>query len=136
MSAPALSEAPRPRLLPSRGASIAGGDRYGSPLVENRRALRLVPDAPSNDVNPVLVVGRDSAQRAAVLEELSESLPEDTMFEQAGAFWEVLVRAPSSRMVVLSGELEVPAASLMRMLSHRHPGLPVVSLDVPALAEP
>jgi hypothetical protein len=133
-SAPALSAAPRLRLLPSHDCAVVGEDRNDSPTVADRRALRLVPDAPTSDINQVLVAGRDSAQRATVLEELSESLPEDTTFEQASAFWEVLVRAPSSRMVVLSGELDdVPTASLMRMLGHRHPGLPVVSLDVPAL---
>ncbi len=133
ISAPALSDAPRLRLLPSRSDSPTSGDGQAA---ADPVALRPAPDAPSSDASPVLVAGRDSARRAAVLGELSESLPEDTMFEQAGAFWEVLVRAPCSRMIVLSGELDdVPTSSLMRMLGHRHPGLPVVSLDVPAPAE-
>jgi hypothetical protein len=57
-------------------------------------------------------------------------------FAEADAFSEVLVRAPSSGMVILSGELEdVPAESFMRMLAHRNPGLPVVSIDAPVRHE-
>lgn len=137
LPAPELSDAPRLRLLScDRGATSAAEARpHGSPKLD-RPAPHLVSDAPASEANPILVAGRDPAQRAAVLEELSQSLPQDTTFEQAGAFWEVLVRAPSSRMVVLSGALDdLPTLSLMRMLGHRHPGLPVVSLDVPALAE-
>jgi hypothetical protein len=82
---------------------------------------------------PVLVAGRDSARRAAVLHDMTQTMPPETIFEQAGAFWEVLVRAPATSMVILSGELDdVPAESLLQMLAHRHPGLPVVSLDAPA----
>jgi len=50
--------------------------------------------------------------------------------------WEVLAHAPSSRIVILSGELDdAPAESLMHTLGHRHPGLPVVSLGPPSPAE-
>jgi DNA-binding NtrC family response regulator len=93
--------------------------------------LRLLQqNAPEEQ--PVLIAGRDSAGRAAVLRELSRTMPADTLFEQAGAFWEVLERAPAISMVILSGELdEVPAESLLGMLAHRHPDLPVVSLDPP-----
>lgn len=53
-----------------------------------------------------------------------------TEFEQAGALWEVLARASESSMVVLGGELDdVPAESVMQMLAHRHPTLPVVRFD-------
>jgi hypothetical protein len=39
-------------------------------------------------------------------------------------------------MVILSGELdEIPPESLMQMLAHRHPSLPVVCLDAPAARE-
>lgn len=81
------------------------------------------------DGRPVLVAGRDPAQRAAVLDELTHTMPPSTIFEQVSEFWEVLVRAPASRLVILSGDLdEVPVDSLMHMLGHRYPGLPVVTL--------
>jgi hypothetical protein len=53
-----------------------------------------------------------------------------TQFEEAGTFWEVLERAPWSRMVILSGDLdELPGESLLHSLAHRHPDLPVVSFE-------
>jgi DNA-binding NtrC family response regulator len=80
----------------------------------------------------VLIAGRDANRREAVLQDLAETMPPATAFEQAGAFWEVLVQAPRISMVILSGELDdVPAESLLAMLAHRHPDLPVVSLDPP-----
>jgi DNA-binding NtrC family response regulator len=100
--------------------------REGAPL------LRLVPVGGAGrggEQSLVLVAGRDPDQRAAVLEELIQTLPPSTVFEQADAFWEVLQRAPDTRMVVLSGDLEdVTARSLPQILSHRHPDLPVVNL--------
>jgi hypothetical protein len=94
----------------------------------NAPRLRLGSKADS-----VLIAGGDPLARAAVLEDLSAIMPPSTTFEEAGAFWEVLVRAPSSRMVILSGDLDdVPAKSLMHTLGNRHPGLPVVSLDAAA----
>jgi hypothetical protein len=78
----------------------------------------------------VLIAGPDPTARAAVQQELGRVLPERTPFAQAATLWEVLMQAPDSRMVILSGELEdVPADSLLHMLGRRHPGLPVVSLD-------
>jgi hypothetical protein len=71
--------------------------------------------------------------RAEVLRDLSETMPAGTRFEELGTFWEVLARAPTSRVVILSGELdEVPAESLLHTLGHRHPDLPVVSLEASA----
>jgi len=85
------------------------------------------------DSSPVLVAGPNSAQRAAVVDELTQSMAPSTTFEEAGALWEVLAWASASRMVILSGDLDdVPAESLMHMLGQRHPGLPVVSLEVQA----
>jgi hypothetical protein len=58
-----------------------------------------------------------------------------TEFEQAGALWEVLARASESSMVILGGELDdVSAESVMQMLAHRHPTLPVVRFDETAAA--
>ena len=79
----------------------------------------------------ILVAGADPDQRAAVLRDLSEALPNDTEFGEAGAAWEVLEQAPSSGVVMLAGDLdEVTAESLMHGLGHRHPSLPVVALGL------
>jgi hypothetical protein len=81
----------------------------------------------------VLVAGRSASRRAEVLADVSATMPPSTEFEQATAFWEVLVRAPATSMVILAGELdELPAESVLGMLAHRHPSLPVVSLEAPA----
>jgi len=82
------------------------------------------------DALPILIAGRDRVSRAEVLDTLSETMGPDAAFEQAETFSEVLLRAPASRMVVLSGELDgIPLESLRRMLAHRHPDLPVATLD-------
>jgi hypothetical protein len=81
----------------------------------------------------ILVAGADPAQRAAVLHDLSQSLPEGAQLGEAGAVSEVLERAPASSVVMLAGDLgEVSAESLMQMLGSRHPSLPVVALGHPA----
>jgi hypothetical protein len=68
-----------------------------------------------------------------VLHDLSETMPSGTHFEELGALWEVLAWAPASRAVIISGELDdVPAESLLHTLGHRHPGLPVVSVEAVA----
>jgi hypothetical protein len=120
-----LVRAPKLRLLPK------GGDA-ASHAVAERPALRLL-DEPKPTAHPVLLAGGDVESRAAVLRDLAPTMPPNTRFEQAGAIWEVLVRAPECSMVILSGELEeIPAESLLRMLVHRHPEVPVVCLDAPA----
>jgi len=82
----------------------------------------------------VLIAGHDPARRADVLEQLSRTMPERTRFEEAGSFWEVLMQAPLSRMVVISGELDDgPPESLRHTLARRHPSLPVVSFAARAL---
>jgi hypothetical protein len=102
-----------------------------SPAAEGGPGLDVERDASPVDGAPVLVAGRDPAKRTDVLDSLSAILPLRTLFEQAGTFWEVLARAPASRMVILSGELDgIPAEALLHVLGHRHPGLPVVSLEV------
>jgi hypothetical protein len=84
---------------------------------------------------PVLVAGRDAARRASMIAEFERTMAPETKFVHASAFWEVLVLAGQSRMVILSGDLdEVPTDSLMRMLGHRYPALPVVALDAAAQA--
>jgi hypothetical protein len=125
-------EAPKLRLLP-KGGRVAG--RPG------RSALRLLGTAstrvvaapqgqPASQGQPILLAGGDHSARTAVLGDLARSMPSSTSFEQASAIWEVLARAPQSKMVILSGELEgIPAQSLMQMLGHRHPEVPVVCID-------
>lgn len=81
----------------------------------------------------VLIAGADPIRRAALLDELSRSMPSDTPFTEASAISEVLERASDSRMVVLSGDLDdASAETLVRLLGHRHPRLPIVSIGAPA----
>jgi CBS domain-containing protein len=78
----------------------------------------------------ILVVGADAVRRATLRKELTAALPSNTMFEEAGEVWEVLEHAPSSGVVMLTGDLQdVTAESLMNLLGNRHPRLPVVTLD-------
>jgi chloramphenicol 3-O-phosphotransferase len=98
--------------------------------------LRLRPRARRTSSRPIILAGADSAQRAAVLHELTHTLPEGSTFVEVDAFWEVLEQAPHSRMVIFSGDLEDGAAEAhMRTLRRRHPDLPVASLKTPSLAE-
>jgi hypothetical protein len=95
------------------------------------------PERSRTERSRILVAGADPEQRAAVLRDLSEALPADTQFGEAGAAWEVLEQAPSSGVVMLAGDLnEVTAESLMHVLGHRHPSLPVVALGVLADRRP
>jgi hypothetical protein len=83
-----------------------------------------------DDASPILIAGRDRDSRAGVLDTLSEIMGPNAAFEQAETFSEVLLRAPASRMVVLSGELDgMPPESLRQKLAHRYPDLPVATLD-------
>jgi hypothetical protein len=79
----------------------------------------------------ILIAGADPVQRAAVLHDLSEALPADTLIGEACAASEVLEQAPSSSVVMLAGDLgEVSAESLMHELGSRHPSLPVIALGL------
>jgi hypothetical protein len=121
-----LRQAPKLRLLPKGGSSSQGGEA-------ERPALRLLHGR-EPDAQPVLLAGGDAAARAAVLSDMARTMPPSTVFEQAGAIWQVLARASECSMVILSGELEeIPAESMMQMLVHRNPEIPVVCLDA---AEP
>jgi hypothetical protein len=86
---------------------------------------------PHPERSRILVAGADPERRATVLRDLSEALPAETQFGEAGAAWEVLEQAPSSGVVMLAGDLdEVTAESLMNVLGHRYPSLPVVALGL------
>jgi hypothetical protein len=126
------SHAPRLRLLRGAESMQDGSPRADASTrsVAGRPALQLMVDSA-----PVLIAGSDSARRAALIDDLTQAMPRSTLFEEASAVSEVLEHAPASRMVILSGDLDdTPAESLMHMLGHRHPGLPVVSVDGPAPA--
>jgi hypothetical protein len=87
-------------------------------------------DEPSSRI---LVAGADPARRAAVLDDLSRSLPPTARLGEAAAAWEVLEQAPSSSVVMLAGDLDdVSAESLMRLLGARYPRLPVIALGLPS----
>lgn len=122
-------EAPKLRLMPIGGSAVTRRPR------KRRSALRLL-GAPSASVTsasqaqPILLAGGDQSARTSVLRDLTRSMPSSTSFEQASAIWEVLARAPQSKLVILSGALEgIPAQALMQMLGHRHPEVPVVCID-------
>jgi hypothetical protein len=119
----AFAQAPKLRLLPKKGKSVKRD------VAPDRQPLRLL-SGPAPAEKPILLAGGDTGARAAVQRDLARTMPRSTTFEQAGAVWEVLVRAPEASMVILGGELEeIPAESVMQMLAHRHPGLAVVCLD-------
>jgi hypothetical protein len=121
----ATFEGPKLRLLPKTGSLQRG------PTPSTGQAAPERAPAPRS----ILLAGGDAGDREAVLSDLRRTMPGGTTFRQAGALWEVLAHAAESSMVVLSGELdEVPAESLMHMLAHRNPALPVVSVDATACA--
>jgi hypothetical protein len=130
--------APRLRLLAGRDGSSVAKRRLQAPRAP-RTFERDVASAPlargsaqssPTAEGPVLVAGKDATRRACMIEELASTMAPGTRFTHAAASWEVLALAGSSRMVILSGELEeISNESLMRMLSHRYPALPVVALD-------
>jgi hypothetical protein len=122
-------EAPKLRLLPKGGSVVAERPR------KRRAALRLLgtpsaSSAPKSQTQSILLAGGDQLARTSVLRDLARSMPASASFEQASAIWEVLARAPQSKLVILSGSLEgIPAQALMQMLGHRHPEVPVVCID-------
>jgi hypothetical protein len=124
-----------PWLVPSAGHDGGPAALHADPApgpVEHSSALGGGEHEAPDRTPPVLVAGRDSARRAILLKELTEIMPGSTVFEEVGAFSEVLEHAPSSRMVIFSGDLpDVPADSFTGILGRRHPRLPVVRLDAP-----
>jgi hypothetical protein len=125
-----LSYAPRLRLVSSSETPAADPIANERPItIRDARPLQAL-DERSPDTRSVLVVAGQAARRTAVVEELAQTMPRSTNFVEADAFWEVLALASKSRMVIISGVLDDwPVESLKSMLAHRHPELPVVSLD-------
>jgi hypothetical protein len=105
--------------------------------LESLRRDRAHPPALRVIAGPtrILLAGADAERRATLLDELSLTLPESTVFEQADAVSEALEHASGSRMAFIAGDLDdAPAESLMQTLAHRHPELPVLIVDGPAEA--
>jgi hypothetical protein len=120
------------RDAPYDGAGpIKLSDRRAAHAREDRSALRVLERG-----SPILIAGIDSPRRAALLADLTETLPEGTVFEELSTLAEVLERAQASRMVILSGGLEdVSGRALMRILGQRHPTLPLIGVDLPDPAD-
>jgi hypothetical protein len=111
------------RKEPGRHETVAQGE--GARASWEPPALHLVRNS-----HPLLVAGADAARRTALLDDLIDTMPDGTHFEEASTLSEVLERAPTSRIVVLSGGLEdASARSLMRVLAQRHPTLPIINMD-------
>lgn len=128
----------RPALRSLGGCGEPREPRTGSvDAAEARRpALRVVADE-RHEVAPVLLAGASAWRRAVLRAELRATLPARTPFSEADDVSGLLERASSSRMVILAGDLDdTDAGSLLRLLGHRHPRLPVISLDttLPAAA--
>ncbi len=83
----------------------------------------------------MLLVSANAWRCETLRAELRATLPSRTTFAQAHNVAEVLEHARSSRLVILTGDLDdADAGSLMRLLGQRHPQLPVVCLEQPPLA--
>jgi hypothetical protein len=128
MSMIATTDTPRrarPRLRLLRDDCATGAEKSSC---TKTAALTHEASTPE-DLRSVLVAGADSSARSRMLAQLRDMLPIGTRFAEAGETWEVVARASESRMVVLTGDLgDLTAPGLMRVLSRRHPLLPVVAL--------
>jgi hypothetical protein len=108
----------QPHLRLVGGLSAAGKQSAGNPRPVGRQGDGYV-----------LVAGADAPTRARMLAELRSVLPAGTQFVEACETWEVVARAPESRMVVLAGDLaDTSSASLLRLLARRNPTLPVLAV--------
>jgi DNA-binding NarL/FixJ family response regulator len=80
----------------------------------------------------VVVADGDAPRRAALLDELTQRLPERTRFVEASSVVQALELARGSRMVVIGGAVQgASASSLARSLARRHPDVHVVDLAAP-----
>jgi DNA-binding NtrC family response regulator len=78
----------------------------------------------------VVIVDSDAARRASLLDDLTQTMPESTIFVEVATVAELLAQAPGSRMVIIGGALEkIPVSALIRMLAQRHPDVHVVNLE-------
>jgi hypothetical protein len=118
-----------PHAAPAAGALATAApvsDAELAPPEQRRAPLRLVDE---REAQCILVAGSDAQRRRNLVALLSARLPEGTRFTEATATWEVLEHAPSSRMVMLAGELDGSSTeSVMHLIGNRHPQLPVLAL--------
>jgi hypothetical protein len=124
----------RPSLKLLSGGREAGAHGSGRrPALDDPRTRAEQEQSELDERSRILLVGVDPDRRATLRKELTSTLPSDTQFEEAGEIWEVLEHAPSSGVVMLTGDLQdVSVESLMHLLGNRHPWLPVVALDTRA----
>ncbi|MGD0455194.1 MAG: hypothetical protein ABSB69_16525 [Solirubrobacteraceae bacterium] len=77
----------------------------------------------------VVIADGDAARRAALLDSLTQKMPEGTAFLEAATVSQALEHARGSRMVIIGGALrEASAGTLTQILARRCPGLHVVDL--------
>jgi hypothetical protein len=109
----------------SRLTVLQGGMPLQDAPEDRRAPLRLVRE---HAARSILVAGSDARRRNKLLAQLTARLPEGTIFQEATATWEVLEHAPSSRMVMLAGDVEGRSTeSVMHLICNRHPQLPVLA---------
>lgn len=122
---------PSLRLL-NGGRELAGspGQPAGSASAARHSSGAELESGELEERSRILLVGADPDRRASLRKELTSTLPPSTLFEEAAEIWEVLEHAPSSGVVMLTGDLQdTSAESLMHLLGDRYPKLPVVALD-------
>jgi hypothetical protein len=91
-----------------------------------RPRLRLV----QRGSRPILIAGSDRDRCAKLARELGATMTPGTTLDHAGRTWEMLERAPASRMVMLAGDVDgMSVQALAQLLGRRHPDLPVLTLD-------
>lgn len=119
-------ERPAPVSREQRLHSVPAGPCVATPPAAHVPATGACEKA----LESVLVAGADHGARARMLSQLRQLLPDGTPFVEASETWEVVARAPESRMVVLTGDLhDLSARGLVRVLSRRHPMLAVIVLE-------
>jgi hypothetical protein len=126
---------PRPQLRLLRG----NGEPHpeGLPTGDRGRPGLRVLGGEHASAPVVLLAGGEPSRRVRLHRELAGTLSRRTAFAEADSAAEVLERAPTSRLVVLAGSLEdLSAEAMIRLLAHRHPRLPVISVEsgLPAVA--
>jgi hypothetical protein len=92
------------------------------PFAPERTALGVLGGGPR-----VVIADGDENRRAALLERLTDVLPEGTVFIEAATAAEALERARGSRMLVVGeGFGDASAGHLARIVGRRYPDLHVI----------
>lgn len=79
----------------------------------------------------VVVADGDAPRRAALLDELTQKMPERTRFAEASTAAQALELAGDSRMVIIGGAVQgASPSSLARALASRHPEVHVLDLSI------